>query len=98
MKKFLGIVFLSLFFNTSSWGITPSCQSTDYKSPCTCKYSDTKLEEMQCKLKKKRAASGKPKKLKRSEAIKVCARQAENYSQALSAEIYKDCMIDKGFR
>ena len=44
------------------------------------------------------AVNKTPKKLKRSEAIKVCARQAENYSQALSAEIYKDCMKDKGFR
>ena len=98
MKKTLITLFITLiFYITPSYSakMTPSCQSTKYTSPCTCEYSGTPLELTMCNLKKKREAS---KKMTRSEALRICAMIAEEYTAALAAEIYKDCMKDKGFR
>jgi len=98
MKKTLITLFITIiFYITPSYSakMTPSCQSTKYTTPCTCEYSGTSLEVTMCNLKKKREAS---KKMTRSEASKLCATKAEEYTSALAAEIYKDCMKDKGFR
>ena len=99
MKKLLGIVVLGLLWCNVGYSLDePSCQSTNYVSPCTCKYSDGwgGFEEFQCIYKKKKAL--KPKKISRSQASAFCAQKAEEYNKELSVEIYKDCMKDKGFR
>jgi|TARA_Y100000294_G_scaffold162481_1_gene167612 hypothetical protein len=96
MKKLLGIIVLSLFWCNSSYSITPSCQSTNYVSPCTCKYSDNAFEKFQCERKKEKAL--KPKKKTRGDAIEICSRESEEHVKEIRAEVYKDCMKDKGFR
>ena len=99
MKKFLGIIILSLFFVSNAFIIknseavvlpklSPPCSENSWEKPCSCPRESNWAKKRFCNFK-----MGTDK----APIVETCADESRGYSESVSKKVYKECMKKYGF-